>query len=187
MAKKKFRTAAVLFTAVLALASCGSTRKTPPPDDATDTEIIQMAQDAYDRNKKELARYYYTVLLQRYGMNTADYVEGRFELAHLYLKEKDYDRAVPMLEEVIEICDISDYGTVPTAFRRLAELDLAKVPPKKLEQIHAARGYQSQQDTYDDYEDDDYYSYEEPEDNTGFSFGSDWQQNDSSRNGMFSF
>ena len=193
MEKKKFKTATLLAIALIALASCSSTPKNPPPDDATDTEIIQLAQDAYEKGKRKLARYYYTVLLQRYGMDTADYVEGRFELAHLYMKEKDYELAVPMLEEVIEICDISDYGTVPTAFRKLAELDLAKVPPKRLEQIRAAQSkdLQSQQSYHDSY--GDYGGYEDygdtdEDDGGSFSFGSDWQQDgDSSRNGYFSF
>ena len=161
------------MAAALTFYSCESTDKQALPDDITDREIIQLAQNAIDKNKKDLAEYYYKVLLQRYGNYTYDYVEGRFELAHLYLKQKKYDQAVPMLEEILEIYDTSTPGSLPGEYKILAKLDLEKVPEKKMAEIRtriandaeagAAYGNMYPDDEYEDeseYYDPDAYYYD---------------------------
>ncbi len=105
--------------------------------DLTQDEIVQLAQTAYNSGHKQLAEYYYKLLLQRYGTDTESYIVGRFELAHLYLKKKRYDEAVPMLQEIVEIYDTSVPGALPGDYIKLAKLDLAKVPEAKLAEITA--------------------------------------------------
>lgn len=202
--EKKNSKFTLLFIAFMALVSvsCKTTSKsTNVPSNASADEIIQMAQNAYDNSDRQLAKHYYTVLLQRYGMNTQYYIEGRFELAHLYLKEKNYERAVPMLEEIVEIYNASQLGALPGSFLKLAKLDLAKVPEKKMELIRlqqqketakaASQEAQYTDTSYDDYddesyEDDDYSDEEEdaPDEDSG-SDGSFSGAN--SRNGFFRF
>src|SRR5574344_915295 len=84
-----------LFASACFLSSCASQPKELPAD-MTALEIVQQAQNAYDSENIKLAEHDYQVLLQRYGTDTATYVEGRYEIAHLYLKQKKYHEASAM-------------------------------------------------------------------------------------------
>lgn len=108
------------------LASCKSAPEEPKAD-ATAREIIQMAQTEQNSNNTDNALYYYGKLLQRYGTDTAVYVEGRFEIAHIYVKQKKYKTAKPMLEEILDIYSKSQPGQLPGAFKKLAENDMKKI------------------------------------------------------------
>ena len=121
--------AKTLFCAALSVAatSCLTTKKEPLSINATSQEIVQAAQTALDEGKTEDALKYYDTLLKRYGMNTAVYVEGRYEAAHIYVKQKKYDLAKPILEEIVQIYDSSQPGALPGAFKKLAENDLKKI------------------------------------------------------------
>lgn len=121
--KKIILTALVLGSL---LVSCKSAPEEPKAD-ATAREIIQMAQTEQNSNNSKDALYYYGKLIQRYGTDTAIYVEGRFEIAHIYVKQKKYKTAKPMLEEVLEIYSKSQPGQLPGAFKKLAENDLKKI------------------------------------------------------------
>ncbi len=160
--KKLFGTATfVLALTAVTFVSCstfgGSTPKTPPSENLTDREIVQLAQTAYDEGHTQLSEYYYKLLLQRYGNNTYDYIEGRYELAHLALKRKDYRTAVPMLKEVLEIYDASLPGTLPGSYKKLAEIDLAKVPEATLKEIEASLPSSAESASYDPFDDSDSY------------------------------
>ena len=72
----------------------------------------------------------YEILLQRYGMNPAIYVEARYEIAHVYVKQKKYKDAEPILLELKEIYDSSAPGALPGAYRKMAMKDLEKVQDK---------------------------------------------------------
>ena len=162
---KRSRFLVLFIAASMTFSSCESLPKEPPTSDMTDREIIQLAQTAYDKNHYNVAEYYYKILLQRYGNYTNDYVEGRFELAHLYLKQKKYDIAVPMLQEIIDIYDTSVPGSLPGEYIILAKSDLAKVPEKKMAEIQSRiekdSGSYENSDDYDNSEDEEYYDDEE--------------------------
>ena len=122
-----FSLAAVLTAAGISFSACRTTELSVPVD-ASSREIVQMAQTAWDKNRPQDAEFYYTTLIQRYGMDTTIYVEGTFELAHLYVKEKRYQEALPLLNEVVEIYRNLPPGSLPGAYRKLAEKDLEKIP-----------------------------------------------------------
>lgn len=114
------------FLAFVLFASCQSAEVPEVSEDATPLEIVQLAQTAYDSGFENRALTYYNILLERYGLNSSVYVEGRFEIAHIYVKQKKYDVAQPILEEVLAIYDAADFGTLPGAYRKLAQNDLDK-------------------------------------------------------------
>ncbi|MCH5292014.1 MAG: hypothetical protein J1D88_09725 [Treponema sp.] len=130
-----FANIAICTAALAGLFSACSSIPESVPTDLTDREIVQRAQTAYDTGHIKAAQYYYDVLLKRYGMNTAIYIEGRYELAHIAIKKKKYEQAVPILQEIIELYAASAPGSLPGEYRKLAELDLAKVPAEKLSSI----------------------------------------------------
>lgn len=120
--------AALTFTAF----SCATTKQKELPADMTAREIIQQAQTAYDSGDSGLAEKYYQTLLQRYGTDSAIYVEGRYEIAHLYFKQKKYREAAPMFQEIIDMYNNSTPGQLPGAYHKLAQNDLSKIPADKI-------------------------------------------------------
>ena len=103
-----------LLMAVAASPCTGLGAKKEVPPDATDREIIQMAQQAFNTSNFKLSEHYYNVLLQRYGTNTVDYIIGKFEIAHIAIRKKDYETAVPILTEIIDIYDLlREHGISP--------------------------------------------------------------------------
>ncbi len=115
---------------LLAAVSCKST---PVVIDKTMTaqELIQNGQDAAQNSKYNDALTYYQAVINMYGNNTADYIEARYEIGHLYMKKKNYKAAQPIFEEIQEIFRNSLPGTLPAAYNKLADIELAKIPHTK--------------------------------------------------------
>ena len=132
-AKNLFK--AVIFSAAsLITVSCSSIPETLPE---TPREIVQLEQNASDAGNTKLAKWYYVQLLNRYGDDPAIYIEGNFEIAHLDIKKKNYEEAVPRLNEIIRIYDNVAPGMLPGQYRKLAQKDLEKIPEEKLVKINA--------------------------------------------------
>lgn len=113
---------------ITALVSCASNKVQELPVEMTKLEIVQQAQTAFDAGKADLAIHYYETLLKRYGMETAVYIEGNYEIAHIYIKQKKYDKAYPKLLEIKEIYANAMPGSLPGSYKKLTEIDLAKIP-----------------------------------------------------------
>ena len=128
------------FSAVLALALSGAlftacqTSTPEVPANLTAREIIQKAQNAYNAGREKQALYYYDTLIARYGMNTVTYIEGKYEIAHIYVKAKKWDKALPVLKEIKNLYASSLPGSYPGEYLKMVENDLAKVPEKYLKQ-----------------------------------------------------
>ncbi|HBB14431.1 MAG TPA: hypothetical protein DCZ76_09160 [Treponema sp.] len=128
------------FSAVLALALSGAlftacqTSNPEVPANLTAREIIQKAQNAYNAGREKQALYYYDTLIARYGMNTVTYIEGKYEIAHIYVKAKKWDKAIPVLKEIKNLYASSLPGSYPGEYLKMVENDLAKVPEKYLKQ-----------------------------------------------------
>jgi len=123
---------------VLALALSGAlftacqTSNPEVPANLTAREIIQKAQNAYNAGREKQALYYYDTLIARYGMNTVTYIEGKYEIAHIYVKAKKWDKALPVLNEIKNLYNSSLPGSYPGEYLKMVENDLAKVPEKYL-------------------------------------------------------
>ena len=122
--------AAGLFIALSSLFCSCMTARVEPEADCSVLEIVQMAQDSYDKGNTADALYYYDVLLSRYGTDASVYVEGRYEIAHIHFKAKDYEKAAPIYEEIIAIFNSVMPGTLPEAYRKLSINDYSKIPQK---------------------------------------------------------
>ena len=115
----------------LALSSCASTPDPELTDSTTPREIIQYAQTSYDKGKTQKALEYYDILIKRFGTNTALYVEAKYEIGHIQMKEKYYSKARVNLQEVVDIYSGARNGSIPGAFYILAKNDLEKCEGKK--------------------------------------------------------
>lgn len=117
------------FTAI----SCNSLKEITP--DLTATQIMQYGQEAYSSGNYEAADYYYTQTLIRFGMDTAIYVEARYEIGHIALKTKDYEKAYRCFKEIIEIYQSVPAGSLNPSFRTLSEKGMDKIPADVLEKL----------------------------------------------------
>ncbi len=131
--KNVFRSIVVAAAALVAV-SCSSIPAEVPNDER---EIVQLAQDAADKGNYKLSKWYYLQLLEKFPESPKIYVEANFEIAHLDIKKKNYDEAVPRLNEIIYIYANVAPGSLPGQYKKLAENDLAKVPEDVLKKINA--------------------------------------------------
>ncbi len=118
----------LVLTFGIFIASCNSVPKIP--DDATSTQLIQMGQDALEISNYTAAETYYNAVIQRYGMDTATYIEASYELGHLYLKQKRYDEAYQKFDEILATFSNAEIGTIPASYKKLAEMGIERIPEK---------------------------------------------------------
>jgi outer membrane protein assembly factor BamD (BamD/ComL family) len=121
-----------LFTAaaVLPIQSCSTVKEIPT--DLSAAQLIQLGQDAYGNAQYKNAEIYYRTVISRYGMDNSIYVEARYELGHLYIKEKNYDAAYKSLKEILDLYASTAPGTLPGAYNKLAQIEMAKIPAGRL-------------------------------------------------------
>lgn len=129
------KTLFILFTIIagITLFSCASTKEIPTS--LTSAQIIQSAQNAYEKNDYNGALRYYNTLIKRYGTDLSIYVEANYEIGHIYLKTKKYEQAYECFSELLAIYEDASYGDLPTSYKKLAQIGLSRIPEKKLAAI----------------------------------------------------
>ena len=120
----------LFFSVIFASAVITSCQSVPKdiPTDLTAREIVQKAQNASNNGNNKAAEVYYKTLLERYGMDTSIYIEANFEIAHLCIKQKRYEEATSRLNDILSIYESSAPGELPAQFKKLASIDMAKIP-----------------------------------------------------------
>lgn len=117
---------ALAFSALM-LASCASAPK-EIPQELTAQELIQKGQDAFESKKYKESLRYYNAVTERYSDSLPLYIEASYEIGHIYMKQKKYDQAKVIFEEIINIYSNTMPGEAPGAYEKLAKLELAKIP-----------------------------------------------------------
>ncbi len=100
------------------------------PENASATQLIQSGQDALDLANYKASETYYLATIQRYGMDTKTYIEARYELGRLYLKQEKWNKAYLQFTEILSIYESLEYGTVPPAYQKLSKLSIEQIPEK---------------------------------------------------------
>lgn len=126
---KKISLVLITLIATFTFFSCETTKELPT--DLTAAQIIQKAQNCYEKTDYKGALNYYNVVITRYGTNLATYTEATYEIGHVYLKMKKYDQAYEKFQEVVEIYESTGYGDLPQAYKKLAEIGISSIPEKK--------------------------------------------------------
>ncbi len=109
--------------------SCKSAPKEIPSDlDAS--QLIQLGQDNFDLHKYDLAEKYFNAVIDRYGNDAKHYVEAKYELGHLYMKKRNYERAYFNFTEILELYEAVPMG-LPGSYKILCEIELKKIPEDK--------------------------------------------------------
>ena len=102
------------------------------PEDLTSTQLIQLGQNAYGNARYRNAEIYYKTVIARYGIDSSTYVEARYELGHLYLKQKKYAAAYASFKEILDMYASTTPGVLPGAYNKLAEIGMQRIPKNKL-------------------------------------------------------
>lgn len=124
--KKTIITTILISLLSLAFFGCQSV-PTNIPADTTEAELTKLAQAAYDNGNAKAAKVYYETIIERYGSNTESLIAAKFELAHLLVKEKKYEEAKPILEEILGFYPDGVPSSLPPEYKKLAQIDLAKI------------------------------------------------------------
>ena len=122
----------VLAAAALTFTSCQSVKDIP--EDLTAPQLLQRGQSYADNADYKNAEACYLATIDRYGDNTDTYIEAKYELAHLYIKTRKYEKARAILEEILELYDYATVGTLPAAYKKLAQMDLEKISNRSEEE-----------------------------------------------------
>ena len=128
----------ILFAGLsLTLAACNSTKEIP--DNLTAPQLLQKGQACLDSSDSKTAEKYFFKTIELYGNDTNTYIEAKYELAHLYIKTKRWEKAYSNLAEILELYDYAAAGSLPPAYKKLAQIEMDKIPLARLEE------YQSKQ------------------------------------------
>lgn len=126
----------ILFlTAVLislALTACATLKEIP--EDKTPAQILQMGQNALSLGNYKDAEFCFNTTVERFGSDPSTYAEARYELAHAYSKQKKYDKAYAIYNELIDIYD-SNIGIFPPTYKKLCQIGINNIPEAKLNEL----------------------------------------------------
>ena len=115
--------AAALFLA----ASC----KTVPlkeeiPEGLSIQELSLMGQTELDNNNHAAAVVYYEVIIDRYGSDPRTLTAAEYEVAHIFVKQKHWSDAIPILERIIARYEAAGGAGLPPEYLVLARNDLQR-------------------------------------------------------------
>lgn len=106
------------------------------PEDLDARQLIQLGQDSFDNVHYKAAELYFNTVLERFGDDPKHYLEAKYELGHLYLRQKKYSAAYDNLKEIEEIYESVPVG-LPGSYRILCGIELAKIPEEKIKEFEA--------------------------------------------------
>lgn len=129
--KRTIYFAGIFLALIFFTTGCQSAPKDIPLNLSAE-ELINLAQASYDAGNVKAAQAYYEAIIIRYGDQMDKLVEAEYEIAHLKIKQKKWQQAIPDLQRILSYYEADTTGTIPAAFKKLAELDMAKVPEKEL-------------------------------------------------------
>lgn len=129
--KRTIYFAGILLALIFFVTGCQSAPKDIPQNLSAE-ELINLAQSSYDSGNVKAAQAYYEAIIIRYGDQMDKLVEAEYEIAHLKIKQKKWQQAIPDLQRILSYYEADTTGVLPSAFKKLAELDMAKVPEKEL-------------------------------------------------------
>jgi len=108
--------------------SCYSVPKSVS-EDLSKEELIQLAQNSYDEGNVKASEFYYNTIIERFGDDLGTRIAAMFEIAHIKVKDKKWNEARPLLEEIIAYFDAPDSAlTLPQEYKKLAIIDWKKLP-----------------------------------------------------------
>ena len=100
------------------------------PEDMTAQELIQKGQSEFENGHYKASLRYYNAVTERFADTPAVYAEATYEIGHLFMKQKKYDEAEKVLQDLVDLYAAAQPGTMPGAYQKLAQLELDKIKNK---------------------------------------------------------
>lgn len=101
------------------------------PEDLTAQELIQKGQAEFESGHYKASLAYYNAVTERYSDVPPVYAEACYEIGHLYMRQKKYDTAEVIFQELIDLYAAAQPGSMPGSYQKLAQLQMAKINEKK--------------------------------------------------------
>ncbi|NLL99929.1 MAG: hypothetical protein GX220_00530 [Treponema sp.] len=124
--KKLFSLFLFCIILLLCFISCNSIPK-EIPENVTPEQLLRNAQESFDKLNYKAAEYYYNAAISRTISNPKMLLQAEFELAHMYVKLKNYKKAQPILQRLLESYNAPEAQAYPQSYKKLIELDLEKI------------------------------------------------------------
>ena len=118
----------LLGTVLMCLCSCMTAPKNIP-ENATVEELTLLGQQSLDVSNYKAAEVYYSTIIKRFGSDMTTLVAAEYEIAHIRVKQKEWDEAKEMLERIVSYYD-GEETALPPHYKKLALIDLDKIPAK---------------------------------------------------------
>ncbi|MCR5698063.1 MAG: hypothetical protein K6G52_00320 [Treponemataceae bacterium] len=129
---KKILTASLsILAACTIFTGCASLSK-DINQDLTAEELKLKAYEYSSNGNYMAAERYYQEALKRFGTNIEVSISCKYEIAHMNIKQKKYDKAEALLTEVLAY--YSANPMLPAQYKKLSENDLQKIMDKKAKQ-----------------------------------------------------
>ena len=112
------------------LAACASS-KVQIPEDLTPMKIIQLAQEASDRNRYNTALQYYQTLQERNPDDDELVCNAEYEIAFIRYKQKKYAHAREQMEDLLQRYNAPGAELLPPKFKVLAQKVLEQINEKE--------------------------------------------------------
>ena len=110
-----------------ALACFGCASNEQIPNDLTAQQLIQQGQTAFEHSDYKLSLRYYNAVLERFPDDRAVCTESKYEIGHLYMKQKKYEAAKPIFQELLDLYANTLPGELPPAYQKLAQIEMEKI------------------------------------------------------------
>ena len=124
--------ALLLLAVVVGFAAC-KTVPTEIPDDLSQAELIQLAQESADSENWEAALAYYQALLDRFPQDKGATVAAQYEMAFIEYKRGNVDEAQAGFERLLGLYDFEG-NTLPQWPKILAARLLSEILAESTDQ-----------------------------------------------------
>jgi len=126
----------LIVLAVVALLGC-QTVPTEIPEDLTQAELIQQAQESADQENWDAALAYYTAIVDRFPQDRAATASARYEMAFIQYKQGNLEEAEAGFLELIGMYDF-EAESLPAWPRVLARRVLEEIEEEQDTETPAA-------------------------------------------------
>lgn len=130
---RRFGGVGALLLALLLFSAC-QTELPEIPEDLSQPEFFQRAQDAADENKWEVSLHYYETFIDRYPNDEDNVVAAEYEIAFIHYKMEEYRRSRELFEQLLQKYEEDEENTLPAWPEILSEKILQKVNERIAEQ-----------------------------------------------------
>lgn len=122
---KKLFTLLTLSILSITIFSCKTVKEIP--EGKTSAQIIQMGQNAVSSGDYSSAIFCYQTVIERFGSSPSIYVEAKYELGHVYSKQKKYDQAYKIYTEILELYETNG-AYLPQSYKKLCQIGISHIP-----------------------------------------------------------